>query len=63
MKDSQVSQARGKVFRPFDDKPLVIETVVVQINAVSQSRSGEIIRTVPVSLPRVKFLERPEMMA
>lgn len=63
MKDSEVSKAKKKSFPHSSQPPLIIEVIVREVPAISQSRSGELIRTIPVSLPRVKFLERPEIGA
>lgn len=63
-KDSEVSQTRGKVF-PRQRPPLVIEKVTKTITdreIPSHSSSAfKNARIIPLSLPRVKWLERPDI--
>lgn len=62
-KDSEVSKTRGKVF-PRERPPLVIETVSkeVPVAGASNSTSGsETVRHMLITLPRVKWLERPDV--
>lgn len=61
MKDKQVSETRGKKFLP-NPRRLVIETVIKVVQSSHPSRSNEV-NQITVSLPRVRFLERPELMA
>lgn len=60
MKDKQVSEKRGKKFPP-NRRRLVIETVTKVVSTSHPSRSNEF-GQIAVSLPRVRFLERPELM-
>ncbi len=57
MKDKQVSRAREKTFPPPRNQ-LVIETVTKVVSSAHPSRSNEV-NQIAVSLPRVRFLERP----
>lgn len=63
MKDSEVSNKKGKVFpKP---QPLIIEKVSTILVKQCESRSGQIhghgMRQVVMSLPRVRWLERPDV--
>jgi hypothetical protein len=63
MKDSEISNKKGKVFpKP---QPLVIEKVSTILVKQCESRSGQIhghgMRQVIMSLPRVRWLERPDV--
>lgn len=60
MKDKQISEKRGKKFPP-NPRPLAIETVTKVVSTSHPSRSNEF-NQITVSLPRVRFLERPELM-
>ncbi len=63
-KDSEVSKTRRKVF-PRERPPLVIEKVTRMVPVgEGPSRSSTSQKTthfMPLSLPRVKWLERPEI--
>lgn len=63
-KDSEVSQTRRKVF-PRERPPLVIEkitkTITVAEAASYSSASQKTARQTELSLPRVKWLERPDV--
>lgn len=63
-KDSEVSKTRNKVF-PRERPPLVIEKVtkLVPVNdgPSRSSTSTKTIHVMELSLPRVKWLERPEI--
>ena len=63
MKDSEVSANKKKIFpKP---EPLVIEKTSRILTKQCESRSGQIhghgMRQVLMSLPRVKWLERPDV--
>jgi len=63
-KDSEVSQIRRKVF-PRERPPLVIEKITKTVSVVEgpsySSASQKTARQTELSLPRVKWLERPEI--
>lgn len=64
MKDSEISIKKGKIFpKP---QPLVIEKVSRVLVKQCESRSGQIhghgMRQVLLSLPRVRWLERPDVV-
>lgn len=63
-KDSEVSQTRQKVF-PRERPPLVIEKVTKLVpvgdGGSRSSSSQKTTHLMPLSLPRVKWLERPEI--
>lgn len=63
MKDSEITAKKGKVFpKP---QPLIIEKTSTVILKQCESRSGQIrghgMRQVIMSLPRVRWLERPDV--
>jgi hypothetical protein len=68
MQDSEVTQTRGKLF-PRPRPELVIEKVTQMKASYDPYRNGCTklngqsagARMVPVSLPRVKWLERPDV--
>jgi hypothetical protein len=60
LKNSKTSQFNGRIFPEPTDKPIetAIRAVFDRAHALGPKQSGEGLRFAPISVPRVKWLER-----